>query len=91
MWHELEDNAGDNAANQDTIWAYRQGATVNEAATTVITTEEDAWEAKYEGLANALVNWTVAEAKYWAYEASWEVHFASYETATDSEADLLVT
>jgi len=91
MWHELEDNAGDNAANQDTIWAYRQGATVNEAATTDITEEEDAWESKYEGLANALVDWTVAEARYWAYEAAWETHLATSETAVDSEANLLIT
>lgn len=91
MWHELEDNAGSNAANRDTIWAYREGSTVNTAASTVITTEEDAWEVKYEGLADALVNWTVAEARYWAYEAAWETHQATYESATDSEADLLVT
>lgn len=91
MWHELEDNAGDNATNRDTIWAYRQGSTVNEAATTVITEEEDAWEAKYEGLANAMVSWTVAEAKYWGYEASYAINLATYETASDSEGDLLVT
>jgi len=91
MWHELEDSAGDNAANRDTIWAYRQGATVATAATTNITTESDAWDAKYEGLANALVDWTVAEARYWAYEAAWETHLGTYETADDSEGDLLVT
>jgi hypothetical protein len=35
--------------------------------------------------------WTVAEARYWAYEASWEIHLATYESASDSEGDFLVT
>jgi len=47
MWHELEDNAGDNATNRDTIWAYRQGATVATAATTDISEEESTWESLY--------------------------------------------
>lgn len=36
-------------------------------------------------------DWTVAEARYWAYTASWEVHEALIGTAEDSEAALLVT
>lgn len=36
-------------------------------------------------------DWTVAEARYWAYKASWEVHEALIATAEDSEDALKIT
>jgi len=38
-----------------------------------------------------LKDWTVAEARYWAYTASWEVHEALIQTAEDSEDALKIT
>jgi hypothetical protein len=38
-----------------------------------------------------LKDWTVAEARYWAYEAAWEIHSATYDTADDTEGDLKTT
>lgn len=36
-------------------------------------------------------DWTVAEARYWAYEAAWEIQAALIETGQATEAALLVT
>jgi len=38
-----------------------------------------------------LKDWTIAEARYWAYTASWEVHEALINTAEDSETALKTT
>jgi hypothetical protein len=42
-------------------------------------------------LADALKDWTVAEARYWAYEAAWEVHDALITTGDTTEDALQVT
>lgn len=45
----------------------------------------------YQDLAKHLKDWTVAEARYWAYQASWEVHDALIDVAEDSEDALKTT
>lgn len=42
-------------------------------------------------MGDALVNWTVAEARYWAYEAAYDIQVASYNTANTAEAGYLTT
>lgn len=87
----MNDNTGANPADVDLIWIYRESSTINTAGTADITAATSAWEGKYEGLANALTTWMVSEARYWAYEASWETHEATYNTADTSEDALKVT
>lgn len=80
------------ATNPDLTWAYREGATVNAAAlSSTYTTESGLWDTMYYDLAKKLKDWTVAEARYWAYTASWETHDALRATAEDSEDALKVT
>lgn len=90
-YHLLEDNTGDAAAAVDTIWIYREGTTINTAAEAAYSTESSAWVAKYEALVDHLKDWTVAEAKYWAYEAAWEIHEALITAGDTSEDALEVT
>lgn len=45
----------------------------------------------YEDLAKKLKDYTVAEARYWAYEASWEIHDALITTGENSEDALKTT
>jgi len=80
------------ATNPDLTWVYREGSTVNAAAASSnYSTESGLWDTKYQDLAKHLKDWTVAEARYWAYTASWEVHDALIDTAKDSEDALKVT
>jgi hypothetical protein len=90
-YHLLEDSTGANAAAVDTIWIYRESATINTAAEAAYSTESAAWVAKYEALVNNLKDWTVAEARYWAYEAAWEIHDALITAGDTSEDALQVT
>jgi len=43
-------------------------------ANTLYSTKASTWETEYETMVNHLKDWTVAEARYWAYEAAWEIH-----------------
>jgi hypothetical protein len=50
-----------------------------------------AWTTMYQDLAKKLKDWTIAEARYWAYTASWEVHSGLITAAQNTEDALEVT
>lgn len=76
-------NAATPAASSafDPIWIYREGATVNQASVTDITSVTSAYSTLYGNLGTALNDWMLAEARYWAYEASYSTHIALVSTA----------
>jgi len=90
-YHLLENSSGASAAAVDTIWIYRESSTINTAAELAYSTESGLWVTQYETLVDHLKDWTVAEAKYWAYEAAWEIHEALISTGDTSEDALEVT
>lgn len=46
------------------------------------------WDSKYQGLANALRDWTLSEARYYAYKQVLTIHQGLISTADNTEDDL---
>lgn len=60
-------------------------------APTSSATAKGNWETLYKGLASALNDWTLAEARYWAYEEAWDTQEAAQAAAVIVENDLKET
>lgn len=83
-------------AEVDLIWIYREGTTIEDVVTagvdgTAAGTVTTPYTTLYGTLGTALNDWMLAEARYWAYEASYATHAALINTAETSEASLKTT
>lgn len=94
LFHMMKGNADTNGttfsvadANFDIVAFLRAGAYATNADAIASATTND-WDIKYQGLADALKDWTLSEARYYAYKAALTSHKALITTGSSTEDDL---